>query len=620
MKVTPYLKSTSKLMRKKHTDCLQLAYLLSRDVESVVEMKSVVQVSSNLKKKKDEGSSKKMLMVSDLPFDLEKKISWHAVFRKSLQHNGQLLVKDGTLYSQSYFPRNTWLKQDETREFTLFLNDSVYSTVINLQGVHNNGLLLCTVVGGSSLVNLGDFMLGKVITVVSFVLDEENKVAVCCSTGKDVFKEQCTSISIIGENVHKHVYGQRIRDGLWPQLLNYVPSPVHISKKSTPKGKRKRKTRQLVKYINQKKMVMITDLPFDLEKKILARVPKVSRPQWQTTCKRWYAVRQDLLSKKHLARTGREFILLLNTNVFSTTINLQGVHNSVDPVMEFGGKLGSLQDSDDLQIHDIFYCKGLVLCTMVGKQMLVVCNPSNRETRYVEPRTSHGCSEYALGYKGSKSSCVSSYKILRYCRYSDKQLKRTVSEFELYDFMSDSWRVLDIDEHDWEITARGVSVKGNTYWVAKKKKDQFILSFDFSRERFGLLPLPYESVGPEDFINNKYDDTAVLSVVRDEQLSVLHQYLHVYSSEMKIWVSNTIDTKKVSWNGSWPHLMNYVPNPVQILRKGTRKSKRKRTTRSYEPEGSSARSVEETKVTPIDKAKRVFRVALNVPKEFRKRE
>ncbi|CAN6991142.1 unnamed protein product [Brassica rapa subsp. trilocularis] len=40
----------------------------------------------------------------------------------------------------------------------------------------------------------------------------------------------------------------------------------------------------------------------------------------------------------------------------------------------------------------------------------------------------------------------------------------------------------------------------------------------------------------------------------------------------------------------------------------------------YEPEGSSARSVEETKVTPIDKAKRVFRVALNVPKEFRKRE
>ena len=34
---------------------------------------------------------------------------------------------------------------------------------------------------------------------------------------------------------------KRIRDGLWPQLLNYVPSPVHISKKSTPKAKEKEK-------------------------------------------------------------------------------------------------------------------------------------------------------------------------------------------------------------------------------------------------------------------------------------------------------------------------------------------------------------------------------------------
>ncbi|KAH0904365.1 hypothetical protein HID58_043868 [Brassica napus] len=114
-------------------------------------------------------------------------------------------------------------------------------------------------------------------------------------------------------------------------------------------------------------MVMITDLPFDLEKKILALVPKESRPQWQTTCRRWYALSQDLLAKKHLAQTGREFILLLNTSVFSTTINLQGVHNSVDPVMEFGGKLGSLQDSNDLQIHDIFLLQGVSVMHYGGK-------------------------------------------------------------------------------------------------------------------------------------------------------------------------------------------------------------------------------------------------------------
>ncbi|KAG2317728.1 hypothetical protein Bca52824_020850 [Brassica carinata] len=300
-------------------------------------------------------------------------------------------------------------------------------------------------------------------------------------------------------------------------------------------------------------MVMMTDLPFDVEKKILARVPKKSPVQWQTACKKWYALLQDQLAEKHLAQAGREFILLLNTSVYSTIINLQGVHNNVVPSMEFGGKLGSLQDSNDLKIHDIFYCKGMILCTRVGNRMLVVvCNPSNGETRYVEPRTTYSENDlYALGYKGSKSSCINSYKILRYCRYFNMQLGRAVSEFELYDFMSDSWRVLDVDNHDWDISARGVSVKGNTYWVAEKNDDQFILSFDFTRERFGFLPLPYESVDPVDIRNDEHEDTAVLSVVRDEQLSVLHQYLHMFSLEMKIWVSNKIDTKRCRGASSW---------------------------------------------------------------------
>ncbi|KAF8046297.1 hypothetical protein N665_3864s0004 [Sinapis alba] len=400
-------------------------------------------------------------------------------------------------------------------------------------------------------------------------------------------------------------------------------------------------------------MMMKSALPFDLEEKILACVPKKSRAQWQTTCKRWYTLLQDLLAKKHLAQAGREFILLLNDSVYSTVINLQGVHNNADQMMEFGGKLESLKDSNDLKIHDIFCCNGLILCTMVGRKMLVVCNPSNGETRYVEPRTCYRTSDsYALGYEGSKSSCINNYKILRYCRYYNSQLTCMVSELELYEFKSDSWRVLNVDNNDWEsqyldISARGVSVKGNTYWVAKKDDDHFfqlILSFDFTTERLGLLPLPYESDGPDDIMTDEHDDTAVLSVVRDEQLSVLHQYLHRCSLEMKIWMSNKIETGEVSWGeflvvnlgdfmfgkvvnivsfvldeenkravccrigkndrkeecasisiigenihrdvygqkiryGLWPHLLNYVPSPVHILKKSTPKGKRKRKTR-----------------------------------------
>ncbi|KAF8095459.1 hypothetical protein N665_0332s0041 [Sinapis alba] len=370
-------------------------------------------------------------------------------------------------------------------------------------------------------------------------------------------------------------------------------------------------------------MKMESALPFDLEEKILTCVPKKSRAQWQTTCKRWYTLLQDLLAKKHLAQAGREFILLLNDSVYSTIINLQGVHINVDQMMEFGGKLGSLKDSNDLKIHDIFCCNGLILCTMVGRKMLVVCNPSNGETRYVEP---------------------SSIMLSVNCTYQ--------TELELYEFKSDSWRVLNVDNNDWEfqdldISARGVSVKGNTYWVAKKDDDQFfqlILSFDFTTERLGLLPLPYESDGPDDIMTDEHDDTAVLSVVRDEQLSVLHQYLHRSSLEMKIWMSNKIETEEVSWGeflvvnlgdfmfgkvvnivsfvldeenkravccrigkndrkeecasisiigenihrdvygqkiryGLWPHLLNYVPSPVHILKKSTPKGKIKRKTR-----------------------------------------
>ncbi|KAG2246530.1 hypothetical protein Bca52824_086158 [Brassica carinata] len=118
--------------------------------------------------------------------------------------------------------------------------------------------------------------------------------------------------------------------------------------------------------------------------------------------------------------------------------------------------------------------------------------------------------------------------------------------------MSLALTLIDVDNHDWDISARGVSVKGNAYWVAKKNDNeffQFILSFDFTRERFGLLPLPYESDGYDYFMTDKYENTAVLSVVRDEQLSVLHHYLHRYSLEMKIWMSGKIETKEMSCVG-----------------------------------------------------------------------
>lgn len=55
------------------------------------------------------------------------------------------------------------------------------------------------------------------------------------------------------------------------------------------------------------------------------------------------------------------------------------------------------------------------------------------------------------------------------------------------------------------------------------------------------LPLPFQSFDPE--------DTAVLSVVRDEKLSVCHQEILAWSNVMRIWVSNKVEEegKVLSW-------------------------------------------------------------------------
>lgn len=61
------------------------------------------------------------------------------------------------------------------------------------------------------------------------------------------------------------------------------------------------------------------------------------------------------------------------------------------------------------------------------------------------------------------------------------------NEYEIYDFTTYSWRVLGASS-EWlfEKNCCGVSVKGNTYWVALAREwgpyPKGLLSFDFSTE------------------------------------------------------------------------------------------------------------------------------------------
>ncbi|XP_018492218.1 putative F-box/kelch-repeat protein At3g17540 [Raphanus sativus] len=292
-------------------------------------------------------------------------------------------------------------------------------------------------------------------------------------------------------------------------------------------------------------MMTISDLPEELESEILSRVSAKTLWELKTTCKRWYALFRDprfVEKNKKLGKAVRESMLRSNDMVYSMAGDL---HSSYTPI-KLTGKLRDLKGSKDLYSSDIFHCDGLMLCSNEGSSKLVVWNPCTGQRTKIKARTCGSNDIYALGYStssSSSSSCGHSYKILRCFEFLNDQ-EVWVPQCEIYELCSGSWRVLDSFSHDYFEYCNGMSLKGDTYFVARDKETGFFLmKFDFTAERFVRLPLPFQSIHSE--------DTATLSVVKDEKLSLLH--IDDRSGVMTIWVTNKIDddeeeAKDFSWN------------------------------------------------------------------------
>ena len=87
----------------------------------------------------------------------------------------------------------------------------------------------------------------------------------------------------------------------------------------------------------------------------------------------------------------------------------------------------------------------------------------------------------------------------------------------------------------------------HAYWFASDrfasdKESKLILKFDFTREGFGRLSLPFQkSYGGQ---------IVVLSVVGEEKLALLQRWFDMDSLKMNIWVTKTKiveDDKDLSW-------------------------------------------------------------------------
>ncbi|XP_019092636.1 PREDICTED: putative F-box protein At3g17620 [Camelina sativa] len=295
---------------------------------------------------------------------------------------------------------------------------------------------------------------------------------------------------------------------------------------------------------------MMSDLPRELAEDVIIRLPMTSMRAVRSVCKEWNTLSKDsFFTKKHIAQAkaaaAEEFkvVMVMDFKVYLTNLNLHGIHKGVDPTISRQGKLISLDDSNQVDISRVYHCDGLVLCITKDLTRLVVWNPYWGQTLWVKPGRLHqspNMYKYAIGYENSKSG--RSYKILRHAE------SKSLVEYSIYELNSNSWRdVVDVTCDLYiHFYARGVSLKGNTYWFGVVKYQErisveihgFLICFDFTRERFGprlRLPfIPYQ------------EDTVTLSSVREEQLAVLFQRWD--SLQMEIWVTVKIEPEVVLWN------------------------------------------------------------------------
>ncbi|XP_010422557.1 PREDICTED: putative F-box protein At3g23260 [Camelina sativa] len=277
-----------------------------------------------------------------------------------------------------------------------------------------------------------------------------------------------------------------------------------------------------------------SSLPTDLQEEVLSRVPAKSLTRLRSTSKQWNTLSK--LANVHSTNAQKEslIVMLENFRVFLVRANYLheldiNIAPSVNVTSQFYLEHPQFKSSQ-VDICNVFHCDGLLLCSTEDDK-LVVFNPCSGETKWIEPRNHYKNTDfYALGYDNNKSSCKK-FKVLRVDR---RHVRGVNNEYEIYDFTTDSWRFLG-PTTNWLLpqSHRGVSVKGNTYWVAcysGRPYHEFLLNFDYSTEGFRKLPLPHQFGSA----------IKVLSVVRENQLCLCV----TISTELHVWVT-AISTESV---------------------------------------------------------------------------
>ncbi|KAG7537253.1 F-box domain [Arabidopsis suecica] len=293
---------------------------------------------------------------------------------------------------------------------------------------------------------------------------------------------------------------------------------------------------------------MIFDLPQDLIDEIFLRVPMISLRRLRSTCKRLNDLFKDpRFIEKQIAnaKTTRQYhvLVVVKFRVYAMCSYMDEISMNVAPLFKRGLNLIDPYRNSEVDLSHAFHCDGILLCTTKGN-MFVVWNLFSGQTQWINPKNHLRINnDYALGY--DKNELCHSYKILNLDRYNKK--------LEIYEFSSDSWSNLHVIIPKGCLKSRGVSLKGNVYWLFKRRGDI----------EYSLLNYSFEVFLDDDYsYDGCLDDAMALSVVREEHLSLLFQ--SVVTQKMDIWITNEIETTYVSWNKFLT--VDFKPHPHMFSR------------------------------------------------------
>ncbi|KAL1220184.1 F-box/kelch-repeat protein [Cardamine amara subsp. amara] len=284
-------------------------------------------------------------------------------------------------------------------------------------------------------------------------------------------------------------------------------------------------------------MTRMCDLPPELLEMIFTKIPITSIRTVRSTCRLWKALTKDWVLGKGATREQFLGFMTMDYKVCSLRFHLCRKNKGKEDEDLLDLSIKQVDLLNQVDISKVYHCEGLVLCVAKDNSRLMVWNPYLGQTRWIVPITDFNRYDtYALGYDINHN-----HKIFRFT--NDINQKKFISQYEIYDFSSNSWRVLKVTP-DWTIDyyQRSVSLKGSSYFFAPNKIiPAFLLCFDFTRERFGpRLPLPFRS--------NKYGEIVTLSCVKEEQLAVLYQENEDISDILNIWITTKIEPKTLSWS------------------------------------------------------------------------